>query len=55
MAAWRGFRSQSMALRWLSGRSYIADILTKVSTWPNQRIDDLLPYGWRALAEQAAE
>jgi transposase len=34
--------------------TYIADVLTKISHWPNKRLDDLLPHRYKALCQQAA-
>ncbi len=28
--------------------AYLKDVLTKLPTWPNSRIDELLPYRWVA-------
>jgi hypothetical protein len=30
------------------------DVLTKISHWPNKRLDDLLPHRYKALCQQAA-
>jgi hypothetical protein len=34
--------------------TYIADVLTKISHWPNKRLGDLLPHRYKALCQQAA-
>jgi transposase len=34
-------------------QSYLADILTKlVNGWPNNRIDELMPWAWAAAQPQ---
>lgn len=35
--------------------SYIADILPRMDTWPQRRIDELLPHAWATAEEQTAE
>ena len=35
--------------------SYIADILPRVASWPNHRIDELLPHAWAVADEQPAQ
>jgi transposase len=35
--------------------SYIADILPRISTWLQRRLDELLPHAWAAADEQAAQ
>jgi transposase len=35
--------------------SYIADILPRISSWPQRRLDELLPHAWAAADEQAAQ
>lgn len=35
--------------------SYIADILPRVETWPNRRIEELLPHQWGAAGEKTSQ
>ena len=37
----------------VNSQAYIADVLTKiVQGWPNSRIDELMPWGWKPPAVQ---
>ena len=39
----------------LDPHAWLKDVLEKLPTWPNRRIDELLPWNWKAAKEAEAE
>jgi transposase len=37
----------------VNGWAYLKDVLTRISTHPNSKIDELLPYSWKPLQDNA--
>jgi hypothetical protein len=44
---------ETCKLNGIDSQAYIADVLTRlVNLWPNNRLDELLPWAWAAAREQ---
>ena len=46
---------QSAKLNGLNPHAYLKDVLTRLPTHPNSRIDELLPHNWAALQADSAD